>query len=57
MQNSAKNVLAMGGALSLQGKAELYRMDEAYIKRNISSGGCADLLSVAIMLNLLDGFI
>ena len=57
MQNSTKNVLAMGGALSLQGKAELYRMDEAYIKRNISSGGCADLLSVAIMLNLLDGFI
>lgn len=57
MQSSAKNVLAMGGALSSHGKAEIYRMDEEYIKRNISPGGCADLLSVAILLHQLGNLI
>ena len=35
---------------------ELKRMDADFIKRNISAGGCADLLAVAIfMAELLKG--
>lgn len=51
---SAQNTLEMGGALTSRGRDELLRMDEEYIKRNISPGGCADLLSVAIVLYLLE---
>ncbi len=54
VQNSAKTVLALGGALTPEGRQELFKMDEEYIKRKISPGGCADLLSVAIMLHLLE---
>jgi len=54
VKGSAINVLFMGGALTPQGKKELLRMDEEFIKKNISPGGCADLLSVAITLQLLE---
>jgi len=57
VKSSAKNVIAMGGALSQKGKEELLRMDQEYINRNISPGGCADLLSVAITLYLLEDII
>ncbi|HWR61507.1 MAG TPA: triphosphoribosyl-dephospho-CoA synthase CitG, partial [Clostridia bacterium] len=54
VKGSAADVLSMGGALTPQGKEGLLHMDEEYIKRNISPGGCADLLSVAITLQLLE---
>lgn len=56
VKSSARNALSMGGALSLQGRERLFWMDEDFTKRNISPGGCADLLSVAIMLYLLETF-
>jgi len=31
----------------------LHRLDEAYIARNLSPGGCADLLSLALALEFL----
>lgn len=54
VRSSARNVLSLGGALSMQGRQEIFRMDEDFTQRNISPGGCADLLSVAIALNLLE---
>lgn len=54
VKSSVRNVLSMGGALSLHGREELFRMDEDFTKHNISPGGCADLLSVAITLYLLE---
>lgn len=54
VKESAKNVLSMGGALTPEGMKEIYRMDEEFIRRNISPGGSADLLSVAIMLHKLE---
>lgn len=50
VRSSAEHALAMGGALTPEGLAELWRMDQEFTKRNISPGGCADLLSVAIAL-------
>ncbi|WHH61195.1 triphosphoribosyl-dephospho-CoA synthase CitG [Petroclostridium sp. X23] len=54
VRSSANKVLGLGGALSVQGKDELIRMDQEYTKRNISPGGCADLLSVAIALDHME---
>jgi triphosphoribosyl-dephospho-CoA synthase len=54
VKSSTAHVLAMGGALTARGKEELTRMDAEYIKRNISPGGCADLLSVTILLDQLE---
>ncbi|HHY71021.1 MAG TPA: triphosphoribosyl-dephospho-CoA synthase CitG [Thermoanaerobacterales bacterium] len=54
VKSSARNVISIGGALSFEGKEELFRMDEDFTRRNISPGGCADLLSVAILLHLLE---
>lgn len=54
LKSSAGNALALGGALTDQGRKELFRMDREYIKRNISPGGCADLLSAAITLHNLE---
>lgn len=57
VKGSARNVLAIGGAMTAKGREELLRMDEEYIKQNISPGGCADLLSAAIMLQLVEKII
>jgi len=54
VRSSAEQALAMGGALTPQGLAELWRMDQEFTKRNISPGGCADLLSVAIALSSIE---
>lgn len=53
-KSSARKALDMGGALTPEGKKQLYKMDNDYIKRNISPGGCADLLSAAITLHSLE---
>lgn len=54
LKKSAEKVLHMGGALTPEGREELFRMDREYTKRNISPGGCADLLSAAITLYTLE---
>lgn len=57
VKNTARDALEAGGALSPEGREKLFKMDEEYIKRNISPGGCADLLSVAIVLYLLENLL
>lgn len=54
LKSSAQNVINMGGALTPEGREELFRMDQEYTKHNVSPGGCADLLSAAITLYLLE---
>ncbi len=49
----AKVFLDNGGAYAEDAVEKLCRMDLDYTKRNISSGGCADLLAAAIFLVLL----
>ena len=50
---SAKEVLALGGALTPAGKARLGKLDGEFTRRGLSPGGCADLLAVAIFLHRL----
>lgn len=53
VQREAKCFLNEGGAYAKEAIEKLCYMDLDYIKRNISSGGCADLLAAAIFLVLL----
>ena len=50
---SAKEVLALGGALTPAGKAREGTLDGEVTRRGLSPGGCADVLSVAILLHRL----
>ena len=45
-QEQAEQALSSGGILTEGGYARLVAMDQAFSERNISPGGCADLLAV-----------
>ncbi|MGN0295351.1 MAG: triphosphoribosyl-dephospho-CoA synthase CitG [Lachnospiraceae bacterium] len=53
VKKEAAEFLSRGGAYSEDAMEELIRMDEDYIRRNISAGGCADILAAAIFLEML----
>ena len=46
----ALRILKLGGALTDEGMAALVQANRDFIRRNISPGGCADLLAVTIFL-------
>ena len=50
---SADNVLRSGGMCTESGIKEVKKMDRAFIKKNLSPGGSADLLAVTLMLYFL----
>lgn len=50
---SAKEILAYGGVFSEEGPEKILSLDTLFIQKNISPGGCADLLAVTIMIYLL----
>jgi triphosphoribosyl-dephospho-CoA synthase len=50
---SADNVLRRGGMWTEEGIKEVKKMDRAFIKKNLSPGGSADLLAVTLMLYFL----
>jgi triphosphoribosyl-dephospho-CoA synthase len=54
VQQTAREVLALGGIFTVEGRKKLYELDDVFIHRNISPGGCADLLAVVIMLYSLE---
>lgn len=49
-KSEAARLLSLGGALTKTGLEELAALNEDFIKKNISPGGCADLLAVTIFL-------
>jgi len=51
VQSIARNYLLAGGAYRDKSMVTLKRMDADFIKGNISAGGCADLLAVAIFMH------
>lgn len=53
VQKEAQCFLNQGGAYQRDAIEKLYKMDLEYKKRNISAGGCADLLAAGIFLVLL----
>ncbi len=57
VQKTAGYVIEMGGAYTSKGFKYINFLDQVFIEKNISSGGCADLLAVTIMvyhLSLID---
>ncbi|MDD3250994.1 MAG: triphosphoribosyl-dephospho-CoA synthase CitG [Lachnospiraceae bacterium] len=50
----AAHILRLGGAATPKGMDALRQLNEAFIKLNISPGGCADLLAVTIFLYQLE---
>ena len=50
VQSDAKDLLNIGGIFTSQGKQKCYDLEEIYINKNISPGGCADLLAISILL-------
>ena len=46
----AREVLALGGVLTTEGRAATEAMDRDFIARGISPGGCSDLLAVTYFL-------
>ena len=50
VQNSAKELLLIGGVNTTEGQIKIKELEDEYIKNNISPGGCADLLAVSIFL-------
>lgn len=53
-RDKARTTLDFGGMLSHQGKTYVEAMDADYIRKNISPGGCADLLAVTHFLYELE---
>ncbi|MGL4858632.1 MAG: triphosphoribosyl-dephospho-CoA synthase [Enterobacteriaceae bacterium] len=50
VQSMAQQALALGGVLTSAGRHFTLRMQEEFVLRNISPGGCADLLAIAAFL-------
>lgn len=50
VQFDARELLKLGGMLTKEGKKKCYDLEKLYIKKNISPGGCADLLAISILL-------
>lgn len=49
----SRDILDLGGVLTECGRRRLWQLDKIFIEKNISPGGCADLLAAAIMLHFL----
>lgn len=54
VKKTAQDVLNLGGIFTSEGMDRITRLDGEFIEKNISSGGCADLLAVTIMMNKLE---
>ena len=53
VHKEAEMFLDAGGAYQKDAVQILLQMDQSFIKRNISAGGCADILAAAIFLDSL----
>lgn len=53
VQIQAMNFLNEGGAYEEKAMEKLFLMDAEYIRKNISAGGCADLLATCIFLAMI----
>lgn len=53
VQEEAKAFLSAGGAYQKEAVQILSQMDDSFIQKNISAGGCADILATAIFLDSL----
>lgn len=49
-QKKTQQILALGGAATAEGLQAVWELNEKFIEKNISPGGCADLLILSIYL-------
>ena len=56
VQETAKQILSIGGVATVQGLKAIEAMNEDFSNRKISPGGSADLLGVTVFLDLLEGY-
>jgi len=54
VQKKARTILGKGSIFTEEGLAEIYKLDEVFINKNISPGGSADLVAVTIGTYLLE---
>ena len=54
-QAAAQEVLAKGGAFTKEGMEAVWELNKRFVEKNISPGGCADLLILAIFLEKMEG--
>ncbi|MFW5715560.1 MAG: triphosphoribosyl-dephospho-CoA synthase CitG [bacterium] len=52
-QAAARRALAAGGMYTAAGRNCIKKMNREFVKRNLSPGGCADLLAVTLFLDTL----
>ncbi len=55
LRSGASRALGLGGMATPEGRAAVQTLAAGLVERNISPGGCADLLALAVFLNLLEG--
>jgi triphosphoribosyl-dephospho-CoA synthetase len=53
LRAEARRALSAGGMASAEGREAILAMDKALSARNISPGGCADLLALTVFLEQL----
>jgi len=56
VQETAKQILSIGGVATVQGLKAIEAMNEDFSNRKISPGGSADLLGVTVFLQLLENY-
>ena len=54
-QEDARAVLDRGGAFTPEGIQAVWDLNASFVEKNISPGGCADLLILAIFLEKMEG--
>lgn len=54
MRSEAKTAIQLGGMANKKGRETIRTMDAKFIERNISPGGCADLLAITAFLQLIE---
>ncbi|MFZ7102466.1 MAG: triphosphoribosyl-dephospho-CoA synthase CitG [Peptococcaceae bacterium] len=53
VRQQAEQAILSGGMHTEQGRKKISEMDQLFVEKNLSPGGCADLLAVTVMLHLL----
>ncbi len=54
VRSMTRKALSLGGMHTEEGRAEVHKMDEVFVEKNISPGGTADLLAVTLMFHFLE---
>ncbi len=57
VKDISKEIMKLGGMKTDLGRKKIKELNNEFIKRNISPGGCADLLGVTVFLHLIKEYI